>query len=114
VTDGKLILGNNAGLFYALLALGSVAPATQAHLRIGVVCTQTTAVWVRASLVGTAGDSVDVPLACGSPQDVTVPLPASTGNIWLSVVAERQAPHPQFFIPSLANNQVEIDEIAFE
>jgi hypothetical protein len=116
ITDGKLSL-RGLGLstsFYALLALGSVAPATQARLRIGVVCTQTTSVWVRANLVGAAGDSVAVPLACGSPQDVFVPLPPSTGKIWLSVVSEPQAPHPQYLNPPSANNQVEIDEIAFE
>lgn len=113
ITDGKLVL-RGPGFFYALLALGSVAPATQARLRIGVVCTQTTSVWVRASLVGAAGDSVAVPLACGSPQDVFVPLPPSTGKIWLSVVSEPKAPHPQYLNLLSANNQVEIDEIAFE
>ena len=125
VTDGELVLASplaSSGRFNALLALGSVAPARQARLRIGVVCTlgmgggtitEPSALVTRASLVGAAGDSVAVPLACGSPQDVTVPLPASTGNIWLSVVSEPPAQHPQF-LPYPLSNSVQIDEIAFE
>jgi hypothetical protein len=54
-----------------------------------------------------------VPLACGSPQDVTVRLPASTGKIWLSVVSEPPPQHPQF-LPYPLSNSVQIDEIVFE
>jgi len=122
VTDGNLVLGNtgNSGGFNALLALGSVAPATQARLRVGVTCTVAgspatgpSALVTRASLVGAVGASVAVPLACGSPQDVTVPLPASTGKIWLSVVSEPPPQHPQF-LPYPLSNSVQIDEIVFE
>ena len=120
VTNGMLVLGHvgYGGGFDALLALGSVAPATQARLRIGVDCqaaggSRPSELVARADLVGTAGDSVTVPLACGPPQDVTVSLPPSTGNIWLSVVSEPTPQHPQFSAYS-PYNEVQIDEIAFE